>query len=72
MTKIKKEVMEQKKDLEKLCKTAYKRHKLFVDDWKEGEPVKFWKSDDCEICVQYESGNWWHYKDLELPFPTWW
>lgn len=61
-----------REDLEEITQLAYKRHKEFVDEWQEGEPVEAWKEEGCEICVKYESGKWWHYKDLELPFPTWW
>lgn len=55
-----------------LAEKAYNAHKMFCEDWKEGEPIKAWFSDEAEICVEYESGNWWHYKDLDLPFLTWW
>lgn len=59
-------------ELKELANLAYKRHKFFVENWTEGEPVKAWTDEDGNLCVQYESGKWWHYKDLDLPFPTWW
>lgn len=50
---------------------AFQRHKFFNDgNWQDGEPVRIWKEDDYEVCVKYESGKEWHYRDLELPFPT--
>lgn len=55
-----------------LAEMAYQRHKESFEKWEEGEPVKAWFEDGCEICVEYANGKWWHYKDLELPFPTWW
>lgn len=66
----------QKKMLE-LVDRAYSSHKSSMEHWQDGEPVKAWFEDGCDICVEYESGNWWHYKDLEmnsdrLPFPRWW
>ena len=57
---------------EELMERAYESHKMGCKNWQEGRPVKAWFEEGCEICVEYESGKWWHYKDLELPFPTWW
>ncbi|MDY5968102.1 MAG: hypothetical protein SPJ08_03765 [Sphaerochaetaceae bacterium] len=54
------------------AKIALKRHKEFVEDWQEGNIVEAWRDKKGNLCVQYESGRWWHYKDLDLPFPTWW
>lgn len=43
---------------------ALVRHQVSLcDDWHEGEPTRFFIADGFP-CVQYESGNWWHY-DLE-------
>lgn len=61
-----------KTTIEELTELAYRRHKAGFGEWREGEPVKSWYDDDGNICVEYESGKWWHYKDLDLPFPTWW
>ena len=54
------------------AKIALKRHKEFVEDWQEGNIVEAWRDEKGNLCVQYESGHWWHYKHLDLPFPTWW
>lgn len=51
---------------------AFQRHSNEFGDWNEGEPIKIWSEENCEVCVKYESGKWWHYKDLDLPFPTFW
>ena len=58
--------------MEKQASLAYERHMSFVKDWSHGKPVKAWFDNDGNICVEYESGKWWHYKNLDLPFPTWW
>lgn len=55
-----------------LAALAFDRHRAGSDTWEEGAPVKSWYDADKNLCVQYESGNWWHYKDLDMPFPTWW
>lgn len=63
---------EEEKELIELVDLAYDRHKFFCDDWNEGEPIEAWFDDDRNVCVKYQSGKWWHYKDLDLPFPSWW
>lgn len=55
-----------------LANTAYIAHKMCVKNWEEGKPVDVWRESEEVICVRYESGRYFHYKDLELPFPTWW
>lgn len=71
-TKTVQEFKEKQKKLTDLAELAYKRHKEAFEHWNEGEPVKAWFDSDNNVCVEYASGNWWHYKDLELPFPEWW
>lgn len=58
--------------MEKQVLLAYERHMSFIKDWPHGKPVKAWFDKDGNICVEYESGKWWHYKYLDLPFPIWW
>ena len=62
----------QQKKLADLAKLAYQRHKEDVKDWQDGEPTNAWYDDDGNLCVEYSSGKCWHYKDLDLPFPSWW
>lgn len=65
------QIMQQK--ITSLANQAYQAHLLSTQDsWMEGEPVKAWLQDDCEVCVEYASGKVWCYKDLDLPFPSWW
>lgn len=51
---------------------AFESHKSAFENWREGEVKEYWIDDDGYLCIRYESGEWWHYKDLDLPFPTWW
>ena len=62
---------------------AYNAHKKTFKNWNKlltlGEPIKCWESDDCDICVEYENVEWFHYEGegLRLPFPDevgikWW
>lgn len=57
--------------IEEIVNIAYKAHKSAVEQWRYGEPVEAEWNNDNVLCVKYESGKWWHYKDLDLPFPTW-
>lgn len=50
-----------RKSMERLTAECFSRHKQAFDDWREGEPVKAWFDSDGNICVEYQSGNWWHY-----------
>lgn len=66
------EFQEKQQRLADLAELAYKRHREVFENWKEGEPIKAWFDSEGNVCVEYQSGEWWHYKDLELPLPTWW
>ena len=52
-----------KETMEKLTDEFASRHKQAVESWAEGEPVKAWFDMDNNLCIQYESGNWWHYNE---------
>ena len=41
----------------------YKRHRDFSENWKEGKISKIWIDAKGDICIEYESGKWWHYKE---------
>lgn len=51
--------------IDKLKKVPVKidRHKQAFENWSEGEPVKVWFDSDNNLCIEYESGNWWHYNE---------
>lgn len=57
-----------KADLEQRAIETFKRHMQAFEEWQEGDIKKVWLDDRGVLCIQYESGNWWHYeKD-----GTWW
>lgn len=41
----------------------YDKHKEAVENWTEGEPVKVWFDMDDNLCIEYDSGNCWHYNE---------
>ena len=69
------EYIEKQQRLADLTELAYQKHRKSCD-WKKGEPVKAWygnnDTNSDTISVQYANGDLWHYKNLELPFSTWW
>lgn len=42
---------------------CYQHHKESLQQWNEGEPVKTWFDGNGNICIEYESGKWWHYNE---------
>lgn len=49
--------------MEQKATEFYNKHKEAVEDWKEGEPVKVWFDMDDNLCIEYDSGNCWHYNE---------
>lgn len=48
------------------------KHTRACEHWKEGKVKKIWHDKDNILCVQYESGNWWHYRLNSLNEIEWW
>lgn len=49
--------------MEQKATEFYNRHKEAVENWTEGEPVKVWFDMDDNLCIEYDSGNCWHYNE---------
>lgn len=47
--------------MEQQAMTCYTLHRQAFEDWKEGEIAKVWYDIDGNLCIEYQSGNWWHY-----------
>lgn len=62
-TKTVKEFMELKAYLEQRATEHYESHKKAFETWKEGEIAKVWIDGQGNICIEYESGGWWHYNE---------
>lgn len=50
---------------------CYERHKEFVGDWSHGEIKEAWLDTCGFLCIKYESGKWWHYRNTEEYFEYW-
>ena len=55
-------------EMEEKALKHFEAHKQAFEVWREGEIVKVWLDAAGTLCVQYESGNWWHYNDAG----EWW
>ena len=40
--------------------------------WTHGDPVKIWRDEYYFLCVKYEDGSWWHYRQTETGGFEWW
>lgn len=62
-TKTVEEFKELRAYLEQRATECYEEHKKAFEKWKEGNIDKVWIDKDGHICIQYESGKWWHYNE---------
>lgn len=62
-TKTIEEYKQLKKHMEQKAQEYCERHKAAFENWKEGSIKKVWIDGDGNICIEYESGNWWHYNE---------
>lgn len=46
---------------------AFENH----DEWRDGEPVRAWYDTDGNFCLEYESGEWWHYRETASGLEWW-
>lgn len=51
---------------------CYQEHKRAFEKWQEGEPIKVWTDSADNLCIEYASGNWWHYKVQDNKKLEWW
>lgn len=56
----------------KAAKRYAERHKAALEYWYEGEIQKVWTDGDGNICIAYESGKWWHYRETGNGDIEWW
>lgn len=54
--------------MQKKAKRYYDYHKHHVEAWTDGEISKIWIDESNNFCIEYQSGNWWHYNDMG----EWW
>ena len=60
-TKTVEEFKKVKETMEQLATESYKNHKSAFENWTYGEVKKVWFDADNNLCIEYESGDWFHY-----------
>lgn len=65
------ELKDLKAYLEQKAKELYENHKKAFSIWKEGEIEKVWLDTNGNICIEYKSGNWWHYRETDNGLEWW-
>jgi len=49
-------------DTNLLARHFYSEHKKAFENWSFGEIKKVWFDADNNLCIEYESGDWFHYQ----------
>lgn len=52
-----------------LVAQAAQQHMARFEKWEHGKVAKYWfeeTDDDRTLCIQYESGVWFHYEGIDL------
>ena len=52
-----------KRFLEQKAIEYYNNHKSCFETWQEGNIKKIWLDKDSNLCIEYESGRYWHYNE---------
>lgn len=60
------------KDEKVFISCAVGAHRAAHTQWTHGEPVEIWRDEYYFLCVRYEDGNWWHYRQTETGGFEWW
>ena len=50
---------------------AHVAHYRACEQWTHGEPTELWRDESGVLCVRYEDGKWWHYKQTETGIEWW-
>ena len=57
-----------KASMEQRAREHFESHRGAVGDWQGGDILKVWIDGDGVLCIEYESGKWWHYSETG----EWW
>lgn len=62
-TKTVEEYKKLKSLMEQRATDCFTKHKGACDNWQEGDISKIWIDTQGNLCIEYESGKYWHYND---------
>ena len=71
-TKTIEEFKQKQSIMNNLAIMCFSSHKSAFSNWLEGEPVKVWYDNSENLCIEYQSGRWWHYHFNNYNQPEWW
>lgn len=55
-----------------MAKECMEVHKKAFESWEEGGIAKVWRDEAGILCVEYDSGRWWHYRETDSGGIEWW
>lgn len=55
-----------------MAKECMEEHKKAFGSWAEGSIAKVWRDEADILCVEYDSGRWWHYHETDSGSIEWW
>ena len=55
-----------------MAKECMEAHKKAFESWEEGGIAKVWRDEAGILCVEYDSGRWWHYRETDSGSFEWW
>lgn len=70
-TKSIKEYKEVRDRMEYGAVKAYEAHQNACETWTHGDIDRVWYDHDNILCVQYNDGNWWHYRHAANGIEWW-
>lgn len=56
----------------KEAEQAYQIHRSYCGNWQEGKAIESWLDGSGYLCIRYESGKWWHYREKADGSLEWW
>ena len=62
-TKTIEEYKQLKALMEQRATECFLNHKQAFENWQEGDITKLWIDGQGNLCIEYESSNYWHYND---------
>lgn len=57
--------------MKKIETDCYLKHKSATEEWTHGIPEKSWTDKYGILCIMYEDGSWWHYKEKNGNLEWW-
>lgn len=58
-------------DMQSRADRYFHEHLHAYNEWTDGEPARVWYDIDGNLCIEYESGRWWHYKETADGLQWW-